>query len=308
MKLYFKVSAILFYSFLAASCDGNKTGAKQSSQVQKFVQPEILIRNSAFDIAQLNFKENVLQLVSKSLDTADTGFKGKGYDVFKSKPQLNRSEITDGYFALGEERYFFKTRELDSIARFDSLYFYRVGIETDKDKNLLAITANTKFEHKKDLDKFLGVLFKKLGKTIEEVAIQADHQKNIDEAKARGLSDKDINFLGYNEQPKYDLYDYGDKGYFEWKLKDRYVQVSLSKDREIHMSTNPQENSNIEYLYVEFLVIKKEEYEKIQKLQYDRAVKFKRESYILKPYELRGLKLEYNQRYLQKLTKAWEGK
>lgn len=297
MKLTFKLLAVLLCTASILSCKSNKPA--------EFVQPRVLEKNSAFNLAGLNFNEDVLQLISKSLDTNDVEFKGKDYEVFKIKDSFVKSELNDIYFPLGEKRYFFKTIDLDSIARFDSLYFYRAGIETDQNKKMISMIGNAKFKEKKDLDKYLSQLFRKLGKTTEEMAIKADDKKVVDDAKAGGMSDEAIKFIGLGEGSKYDLLDYGDNAYFEWKLKDRYIQVSLSKDREISISTNAENNSNIEYLYVQFLVIKKEEYEKIEKLQFDRAVKLKHESAVLKPYELHALKPTDNWRFFTKLRKAW---
>lgn len=296
MKLYLKLLSVFICTIWFSSCGQNKA--------QQFVQPTVLEKNSAFNLAQLNFSENVTQLISKSLDSGDLDVKGLGKEAFKSRDSLGSGEIQDHYVLLGEKRYFFKTRKVDSIARFDSLFFYKAGLETDKDNHLVAIVADAKFRDKKELDKFLSKLFKKLGKTTEELAIKADDQKQIDDQKAKGWTDEELKRMG-SQGTQYDLLDYGDDAYFEWKLKDRYIQVSVSKDREIYVSTDPKENSNIEYLYLKFLVIKKDEYEKIEKLQYDCAVKQKFQCRVLMPYTLYSLDPLTNPRYQKKLDKAW---
>lgn len=59
------------------------------------------------------------------------------------------------------------------------------------------------------------------------------------------------------------LLDYGNEGYVVWMLKDRIIQVSFDTDREISISST-EEYKNIEYLYVDFLVLTKNEYQKLE--------------------------------------------
>lgn len=283
---------------LAAAC---KQGSRPSGSNR---QPDVLEHRSSFDLARLQFNENVMQLLSRSLDTTSDRFQDMRYEAFRERDSFRAGELPAHYFTLGQTRYFYRTLTLDSIARYDSIYFYEVGIETDAQKNLLAITARAKFREKKDLDSVLTHFFRKLGKTTEELAIKAEDQAQIDTLKARGTTDEEIAFLNL-QGTQYNLLDYGDDAYFEWKLKDRYVQAGISKGREITMSTIPEQNTNEEYFYLDLLIIKKETYEQIATLQYERSLREKGDRQIIKPYKLHALNPEENWRLMQRMTAAW---
>lgn len=269
-------------------------------------QPATFAAGACFDVSRIRFDENVIPVFGTTLDTADNdAWQEKHYEAFREKDSFARGALPEHIFIRKEKRYYFQTQTLDSIARFDNIFFYQIGVETDEQYHPLAIAARTKFREKKDLDSMLIRLYRKLGKTTEELAVIADNQAQIDTMKARGMTDEQIAFMS-NQDTQPDLLNYSDDGYFEWPMKDRYVQVSLSKDHEITISTNPAENKNEEYYYVDVLFIRKKVYEDIASRQFEYSVKTGRQQQELRPYTLRRLNPMDNWRLLAQLEEAWK--
>lgn len=291
--------ALFFISLL--SCKESST--KQTA----FVQPLVLTKGAGFDFARLTFNENTEKLMSKLLDTTETGFKGNNYEVFLygKNTDFSGAARDQHYFEFPEKRYVLKTLVTDSIAKFDSVYFNQVILETDAQKKLTAIIGKTKFEHKKDLDSLLNKLFKKYGKTFEmqeydrhNAAVEADFTKDMT-PEQKEMSRQSMPVMDY---AKY-LLDYGDEGSVVWMLKDRVIQISFDTDREISISTTG-ENKNIEYLYVDFLVLTKGEYEKTGNAQLENAKLTKAALQPFKVYTLRDFD-PINPERLPLLEKAW---
>ncbi len=284
------------------SCKG-----KSGNTTAQRAQPATFAARSGFDLSRIPFGKNVLPLFGATLDTVNSDWSEKHYEAFREKDSFARGELPEHVFVWKEKRYYFFTETLDSIARFDSIFFYRVNVETDERYRPLAIFAQTKFRDKKDLDSMLLRLSRKLGKTTEALDAEAEHKARIDTMKAQGMAEEQIAFISNNDpETPSDLLNYGDNSYFEWKLSDRYLQVSLSKDREITISTNPAENRNEEYYYADLLFIKKEVYEGIAARQYERSVKTGRQKQELRPYTLRRLDPMDNWRLMAQLEAAWK--
>lgn len=304
-----KVLALTLLSFFNFSC---KEGTKDHTKEQ-FVQPIVLSKNSAFDFSKLTFNENTDQLISKSLDTTDTGFTGKNYDafVFGNKMDWKNTSGDNRYFEYPEKRYLFKTKEIDSIGQFDSIYFNRIIIETNPEKKITAIIGKTKFEYKKDLDTLLKKIFKRYGKTSDmqeydrhNAEVDAEVGKNLTTAQREMMKQGDpvMDYAAY-------LLDYGDNSFFrEWILKDRVIQISITKDREISVSTDPKENYNIEYFYVSFLIVRKDEYDAMGKEQLKNAAKTKKALIPYKFYEINAYDPSNNLGRYTELEKTWNKK
>lgn len=302
-----RIAALAFLSILSFSCKNHKDSAGK-----EFVQPSQLSGNSAFDFAKLTFNEDTDKLLSQSLDTTDTGYTGKNPEVFLfgSKADWDKPSVGNRYFEFPEKRYVYKTKEIDSIAQFDSIYFNRVIIETNAEKKITAIIGKTKFKDKKDVDTLLKKIFKRYGKTSDmqendrhNAEVEAEFTKNMTAAQKEMSKQGDpvMDYAAY-------LLDYSDDGYREWILKDRVIQVSLSKDREISVSTNPKDNYNIEYYYVEFLIIRRDEYDKMEKAQIDRARETKTAAMPFKFYDIRAFDYTSNSGRYAELEKIWESK
>lgn len=296
-----------FVTLISAACLFSCKGKAGSNKTQR-AQPATFAASACFDLSRIRFDENVIPFFGVTLDTADNDdWQEKRFEAFRERDSFAPGELPEHVFVQKEKRYYFRTQTLDSIARLDSIFFYRIGIETDEHYHPLAITAQTKFREKKDLDAMLMRLSRKLGKTTEELAVKADLQLRIDTMRTRGATDEQIAFIRGNDQDTpSDLLNYSDNGYFEWQLNDRYIQVSLSKDREITISTNPAENKNEEYYYADLLFIKKEVYEGIAARQYERSVKTGGQKQEWRPYKLRRLDPMDNWRLLTQLEEAWK--
>ncbi|WP_118973492.1 hypothetical protein [Taibaiella koreensis] len=301
MNYLFRSGIITIICICFFSCK-EKSG---SNAVQK-PQPATFAARSGFDLSRIAFDEDATHLFGTTLDTADhDDWPEKHFDVFREKDSFARGELPEHVFVWKEKRYYFRTQTLDSIACYANIFFYQVGIETDEQFHPLAIVAKTKFREKKDLDSMLVYLSHKLGKTTEEQAIKADNEAQIDTMRARGMAAEQIAFMSDRDTTS-DLLNYGDNNYFEWRLSDRYIQVSLSKDREIVISTNAAENRNEEYYYADLLFIKKEVYEGIEARQYQRSVKSGGQQEELRPYALRRLDPMENWRLMARLEAAWK--
>lgn len=298
-----------FYSILSATLLSiSLLSCKQGSNKQaEFVQPLILTEGAGFDFAQLTFNENTEKLMSKLLDTAETGYNGNNYDVFlyDSKADFSGPIKDQHLFKFPEKRYVLTTQKADSIAQFESVYFNQVVIETDARKKLTAIIGKTKFEHKKGLDSLLNKLFKKYGKTFEmqkydkhNADVEAEFTKDMT-PEQKQMSKQGMPVMDYAAY----LLDYGNEGYAVWMLKDRVIQVSFDTDREISISSTG-ETSNKEYLYVDFLVLTKDEYQKTDSAQLENAKVTKAGLQPYKVYKLQDLD-PINPERLQLLEKAW---
>jgi len=305
IKPQYKILALTFLSFFNFSCKEDIKGNIKN----QFIQPTVLSKNSAFDFTKLTFNENADQLMSKSLDTTDIGFSGKNYEafLFGNKVDWKNSSKGDRYFEYPEKRYIFKTKETDSIGQFDSTYFNRIIIETNPEKKITALIGKTKFEHKKDLDTLLKKIFKRYGKTSDmqeydrhNAEVDAEVGKNMTPAQREMMKQGDpiMDYAAY-------LLDYGDEGYREWKLKDRVIQVSITKDREISVSTDAKENYNIEYFYVNFLIIRRDEYDTMGKEQLKNASMTKKALIPYKFYEINAYDPSNNLGRYAELEKAW---
>lgn len=296
-----RILALTFLYLSILSC--------QERTAKTFVQPHKLAEKSGFNFAQLSFNENADELISEVLDTTDTGFTGKNEEVlaFGHKIDWKNPTVDRRFFQFPEKRYVFKSRQADSIAQFDGVYFDRVTIETDPHKKITAILGRTKFEHKKDLDSLLVKIFKKYGKTTDmqeydrhNAEVEAEFTKNMNQEQKEmsRQSNPVMDYKGY-------LLDYGDNdGYREWTLKDRILQVSFTKDREISVNSNPEKNYNIEYFYIDFLILQKSEYEKIGELQLEKAKETKQGLTPYKVYEIKAFDPVNPDRY-KALEKAW---
>jgi hypothetical protein len=280
---------------------------QNSANTTALIQPSILTKGSSFDFAKVTFNENTEKLISKLLDTTETGFNGNNYEVFLyGKNEDFSGPIRDQhYFKFPEKRYVLKTIVTDSIAQFDSIYFNQVVLETDARKKLTAIIGKTKFEHKKGLDSLLNKLFKKYGKTFEmqeydrkNAEVEAEFTKNMtpDQKEMSRQSTPGMDYAAY-------LLDYGNEGYVVWMLKDRIIQVSFDTDREISISSTRQ-YKNIEYLYVDFLVLTKNEYKKTGEAQLENAKLTKAGLQPFKVYNLQDFD-PINPERLELLEKAW---
>jgi len=263
-----KITALSILCILSFSCK-----KENSTATNNFVQPTALSQNSAFNFSKLTFNENVNQLLSKTLDTTDTGFTGNNPEVFLFTKEMGDSQLADRQFEYPEKRYIYKTKETDSIAQFDGIYFNRVIIETTTDKKITAIIGKTKFANKKDLDSVLTKLAKKYGKTSDMVENDR-HNAEVDAELGKNLNDTQREMLkDSNPETDYTAYllDYSNNTFREWNLKDRVIQIGITTDREISVSTNKEENYNIEYFYVTFLIVKKDEYDAMEKAQIEKA-------------------------------------
>lgn len=298
----------LFTLLLPSLLSTSLLSCKQNStKIAAFVQPSILTKGSSFDFAKVTFNEKPEKLVSKLLDTTETGFNGTNYEVFLYGKNVDFSGPVRNqrYFKFPEKRYVLKTIVTDSIAQFDSIYFNQVVLETDAQKKLTAIIGKTQFEQKEGLDSLFNKLFKKYGKTFEmqeydrrNAAVEAEFTKNMT-SEQKQMSRQSTPVMDYAAY----LLDYGKEGYAVWMLKDRIIQVSFDTDRETSISSTG-EYKNIEYLYVDFLVLTKNEYQKTGEAQLENAKLTKAGLQPFKVYNLKDFD-PINPERLELLEKAW---
>jgi hypothetical protein len=284
---------IVSFLLLFFSCT-NKKGANYEHRV--FVQPKVLEKNAQFHIDSLSFKEHFKLLFSKALDTINNNYSLNNIEAaqYPSNEKIEREE-NENYkrFAhIPEKRYFFESFTLDSLATVNNIYFNKINIETDKNLNIKTLLAYTNFYNTKALDSALHKLYLKYGLTTD---MKEQKRIDIEHDSLRGKSSS--NSKNY-EKP---LYHYGQEGYIntgkyhyhQWILKDRVLQIKIYAGRDMEVDLTTEGEMKItDYHTLEFLSIKKEEYNRIKAILFENMETLEHEVEILKPYKIKTLSYE----------------
>ncbi len=276
----------LTFTTLFFSCGGNDSTVKKST----LLQPKVLEKNSEFDIYALTFNEDVRQLFSKSLDTIGNEYSLKNLEPALSpdKEKLEYRQERDRFVIMPEERYFFQSFSLDSIATLEGIYFNKVDIETNKDLKITTFIAYSDFYSTQKLDTALHKLYIKYGKTLR---MKKQEEFNREYDSLRGITRyKPKNYEKYLYEYKQEGYAYsGEFNYTEWVLDDRVLQVKIHENSEMKMDLITGEIDQKNFHTFEFLSIKKQEYDSIKSFLFENMKKYGRGFDILKPYEIKSL-------------------
>ncbi len=261
-----------------------------------FVQPKVLSENAQFDFATLTFNENVSLLISKSLDTVNYNYSPGNYEdyLFPKESDLDMIFSSKDLTCLTEKRYYFKMLEMDSISQFDGVYFNEVYIETNKDLQMQSCVGYAYFYSTTVLDSMLLRMYHKYGKTsfMREVERDAGMVEVLTVSDSAGIAIKNISY----EKPDIDyesyLYEYvigGGHSYYEWKLKDRVLQLEITKGRAMEVDLVSGKMEDTVYYRVEYLIVRIEEYNRIEERIIDASKKNKFPVDIAKPYNIDAL-------------------
>lgn len=214
----------------------------------KFEQPKTLKAKSKFDLTIMDFNEDAKLLTSEILDTTATesylDTDEKMYDK-KTADVLPTGVKRIGYITLEKQ---------DSIAHFGKLFFNKLYVEKDDKNKIKAVVGYTKFREEKDLLKIMKSFYDKYKTTVD----------GVEELGSDFYTGQDVNY--------------------EWALHDRFVQVHIQNGREFQYSTDPKDNYDIEYFYVEFLMVPRDEYQRMKFLTFNEIVKNKRIMIVSKAY------------------------
>jgi len=214
----------------------------------EFEQPKILKANSKFDLVIMDFNEDPKQLISETLDTTAS-------ESYSDTAEKMYDRKTEKVLPTGVKRIGCITLEKqDSIAHFGQLYFDRIYIEKDDKNKIKAVVGYAKFKEEKELQRLMKSFYDKYKTTID----------GVEELGSDYYTGQDVNY--------------------EWALHDRFIQFHISNGREISVSTIAEDNSNTEYFYVEFLMVPREEYQRMKHVNFSEIVKNKRIMTVIKSY------------------------
>lgn len=217
-------------------------------KITKFEQPKILKAKCKFDLAIMDFNEDAKKLTSETLDTTAT-------ESYSDTEEKMFAQKTPDVLPTGAKRIGYITLEKqDSIAHFGHLFFDRVYIEKDDKNKIKAVVGYAKFREEKELLRIMKSFYDKYKTTVD----------GVEELGSDYYTGQDVNY--------------------EWALHDRFIQVHIKNGREISVSTSAEDNYNIEYFYAEFLMVPREEYQRMKHLIFNEIVKNKRIMTISKPY------------------------
>ena len=306
--MYKQYSFYLILTLLFFSC-GNNNDTNSKNNV--FVQPKVLEKNSEFNIDALTFNEDLRLLFSRSLDTVDNDYSLRNIEpaLYPSKEKIikEQREKYRRFVSMPEERYFFESFTLDSIATLNDIYFNKVAIETNKNLKIKAFLAYANFYSTKELDSALHKLYIKYGPTPlmkEQEKLHREHDS------LRGLSTEPIEYY-----EKY-LYRYKEHyansqkiNYCEWVLDDRILQLKIYEGFETKIDLTSGEIDTKNWHIVEYLFIKKEEYDSIKKILFKNMKEYEHGIGILKPYKIESLNYEPEYyRYTEEIDRIKEAK
>jgi hypothetical protein len=186
-------------------------------------QPRVLSDGKIFDLARLNFNENVPVLFSKSLRL--DGYKLDSAEIrqLDYKNLLYYNSLAANYkLQLPQNPYGYVFEAYsDSLLKLDSIYFKELKVLTKMDTSMVALYAIAEFKGRKKLNAQLKQWQKQFGKPSLAISLS-----------------QEFNVCIYN-----------------WILSDRLMQVYTSHGFSFGYDTA----SNGKYQKVEILIIKKSE-------------------------------------------------
>ncbi|MGJ1450884.1 hypothetical protein ACR79S_10035 [Sphingobacterium spiritivorum] len=270
----------LLYTLVA--CQGNSNSSARPEKPQ----PEILSRQAMFDVNQLTFNENAVKLIAPVLDSVNENT-GAARQKADYEWKVNMTEGNLVYESVPGKRYYYKSLKTDSLAHYDGLVFNQVELETDENDKLISFVGYSEIETKKELDSLIFHLYDKLG-SYEE----------LNYYKYDASPPQKVNYLSYNEVKKYskhyvdtikkirsDIYDYDTQNtsFDLWKFDDRIIQLKIEPSSEAGFDTEKGAYHR-DYFSIQFLVLKRSEYDQIEAQQLTRLKQEKKYVWVLKPY------------------------
>ena len=199
----------------------------QSCKEKEQRQPEILEKSCLFDLEKINFQENVPLLYSKHIMVD-----GMEYDSISDGTltdemlvySINDFEIS----TLGirvkvpteDFGYCYISPTLESVARFQNIYFSNLSVLTDMNKVPVAFYAESEFSSAKERKLMIDSFIEKYG------------------------------------QPKHSfcLSHFFNQCSYEWELQDRTIQIATSHGFRAMFSTD-EEASTGQYFELEMLIV-----------------------------------------------------
>ena len=214
-----KLITYLTLLFLFTSCNNQKT----------IIEPVLSVK-SQFDLEAINFNENVSKLFSQHLQTEF----GSEYDslTYSKLPDSLleykiKTTVTDILkFKIPQKKlgYLYKSKPLDSVAKFGIINFSSLNILTDLEKKPIAYHAGEEYTKLEDRIKVLDAINKKYGKSKYAFNISNDYHQ-----------------LSY-----------------EWVLADRTIQITTSFGWGVTISTD-KPMTNGKYYKLDMLIISNKE-------------------------------------------------
>lgn len=184
---------------------------------------ELLEKHSAFDLENINFKEDVTKLFAKHLLNED-GLSYDSVDVAVINSERQKYRITSTHIELLDLKvpkndlgFLYKSPSLDSVAKFQDTYFERVYLLTDNNKKPIGYYAETELETAGERNSAIAKLTEKYGKPTHAFFLA-----------------REFNQCSY-----------------EWVLADRTIQVETSFGFSSGISTNGGRYYILEMLILE---------------------------------------------------------
>jgi len=278
---------LVFLALLVFSCQ---------KQDIEFIQPEVLSEGAQFDLTQLTFKEDVLQLLSKSLDTINNDYTIRDYSsaLYPEIERLNLPTLKGRRdIHINQQRYYFQSLELDNIAQFFGLPANKIELETDINLELQSCWASAKIFNTSVLNNALRKMYLEYGNTVwmEE----AKSERGLDEVVYVYTDDngEKIREVKYEEPDvNYELYLYeyeknSSENYHQWNFEDRIIQINITEGSESVVDAASGEIENKKYHTVDFVVVSKKEYDLIKQRLIAESSAINFPLAIIKPYYIK---------------------
>ncbi len=193
-------------------------------------QPTVFEDNSKFNLEQVNFNENVPELYSQHyINEFAFDMEGKYDPKGKGADSIFRYKIDDGILRELDKKiplpakdfgFLYTAPELDSVARYQNIYFQNVKILTDLKKKPVAYFASAELPNWKIRKQFIDDFTKAHGAPKHAYALSNEFKHNS----------------------------------YEWDLGDRTVQIGTSNGFGFTASTDGSNKSGIIY-NLEMLII-----------------------------------------------------
>lgn len=220
-----KILQTLVFIIVVVSC--NKETAKNNVQEK---QPTVLEDNSKFNLEKVNFNENVPELYSKHFMNAfGYDMEGKYDPKGKGADSIFRYKIDDGILRELDKKlplpakdfgFLYTAPELDSVAKYQNIYFRTLKILTDLKKKPVAYFVIAELPNWKVRKQFLDDFTKVHGAPKHAYAISQEFKQNS----------------------------------YEWDLGDRTIQIGTANGFGITASSDGHNKSGVTY-YIEILII-----------------------------------------------------
>ena len=188
-------------------------------------QPKILDEHCEFDLEKINFAENVPLLYSKY--TVVGGINYTGYFREELTDEMLQYSIGDVVIdALNLKMpkedfgYRYVSPTLDSVARFQNVYFRNLSVLTNMNKVPVAFYAECEFKSAKEREMDMNAITEKYGKP-----------------KHAFLINREFNHC-----------------FYEWELSDRTIQIETSHGFSISVSSDNESSSGMHY-NLEILIV-----------------------------------------------------